>query len=167
MAKTKPRRTAPPPPLGPAFGPPASMPPPPEGLALRLGAGGETLVISTPEGREYELRPSAENMELLIRVLQRQRGGAKPEVRPSSLYTRGQPLDFAPRGDAWRENAFWPRAASGRPLERCPVEVVAHRVGGTVLCTAPDGKTYGLPERWLSPRFTPASIALTLEDLDL
>ena len=177
MSKRNRQRSAQAPvPQGPApqlLGPPAPIQPPPDGLVLRLGAEPDTLVLSIPGGREYSLRAGAETLGQIIGILERLQGRAKPispASQPSGLYQRGQALDFIPRGEAWREADFWPRA-NGRALDRCPVEVVAHRVGGTVLCTAPDGKTYGLPEKYLSPRggLKPKSQSnvLTLEDLGL
>ena len=162
-----------------AFGPPAPIIPPPDGLTLRLGLGGESLQVELPSGRVSELTIGPDTLDLLIGVLHRMKGEAREAIleatpRHAPRWPRGLPIRFCPpHPSPWREAAFFPPGA-----DYCSMIIDCEHRDGTIVAKAPDGKLYSINPKYVqvegraivqkprgkSPR---QELALTLEDLGL
>lgn len=164
MAKRKPKLQTPAQATAAAPASPPTLPPAgPAELLIRFapstGLGPRQFLITIPGGRESILPADPDSFHALVAILERlgrsptdSQQQALAKAQQSTLFPIGSTAEFIPpQQSAWRSTPWWPKRPGselGQPT--CSVSVVAHHTNGSVLCTAPDGKNYLLPQRFLA-----------------
>ena len=131
-----------------AFGPPAPVIPPSDGLALRLSADGTMFLISLPNGGQSEISiTNPDAAFFLSQILKRVRADFRADraelAKPICKWPQGTKALFIPPNPSEFRDQPWFGFA-----DTCPVEIQCETVQGLLRFTAPDGKTYAARERY-------------------